>query len=76
MSDEPKENELADEARRVLGYIREHPFCKLGDIIRAFGYNVLPSTVDNWLLDIIHDLEARYLIGVKRLRPKYELYPI
>jgi hypothetical protein len=71
---EPTEHEMDELTRRVLGYIREHSFCRMDDITKAFGYDALPS--DGWLFKIIHKLEAKSLIGVKRIQPKYILYPI
>ncbi|GEM_PF-3221761 len=73
-------NELDELARRVLEYIRGHSFCESEEIQWSVGIingeQGFARINDTALFDILHDLEARYLIGVKRLRPRYKYYPI
>jgi len=64
-------DDMTGDTNRVLAYIREHPFCEFDEIEANLGLHFRDT-----LYDIIHDLEARYLIGVKRLRPHYKFYPI
>jgi hypothetical protein len=74
LENQPKQNDLSEDARRVYAYIRTHSFCEMDDILDALGKHVIPGSLDEWLFDVIHELEARCLIRVERSRPKFKLY--